>query len=90
MFWNGTYNAGDRDPPVTHAMIYLGVEKKRKQPVMFGASDGRTYDGKARYGVSVFRLPHAQSGVGRGTRGFSGLRPHPGIAGRRDREAGGS
>jgi cell wall-associated NlpC family hydrolase len=62
MFWNGTYNA-DRDPPVTHTMIYLGVERKRKQPVMWGSSDGRSYDGKQRYGVSVFdfRMPRIDS-----------------------------
>ena len=44
----------DRDPPVTHTMIYLGVQKKRGQHVMWGSSDGRTYDGKPRWGVSVF------------------------------------
>jgi len=39
---------------VTHTMIYLGREKERKKPIMVGASDGRTYDGKQRFGVSVF------------------------------------
>jgi cell wall-associated NlpC family hydrolase len=53
LFWSGTYNV-DRDPPVTHSMIYLGVQKKRGQHVMWGSSDGRSYDGKARWGVSVF------------------------------------
>lgn len=58
LFWNGTYNA-DRDPPVTHTMLYLGIERRRKVPVMWGSSDGRSYDGKQRYGVSVFdfRMP---------------------------------
>jgi cell wall-associated NlpC family hydrolase len=53
LFWRGTYNI-DRDPPITHTMIYLGREKRTKKPVMVGSSDGRTYDGKQRFGVSVF------------------------------------
>jgi cell wall-associated NlpC family hydrolase len=58
LFWSGTYNI-DRDPPVTHTMIYLGREKRTKKRVMIGSSDGRTYDGKQRFGVSVFdfKLP---------------------------------
>src|SRR6266581_13109 len=58
LFWSGTYNI-DRDPPVTHTMIYLGREKGTKKRIMIGASDGRTYDGKQRFGVSVFdfKLP---------------------------------
>ncbi len=53
LFWRGTYNI-DRDPPITHTMIYLGREKRTKKRVMVGSSDGRTYDGKQRWGVSVF------------------------------------
>jgi cell wall-associated NlpC family hydrolase len=53
LFWSGTYNI-DRDPPITHTMIYLGREKRTKKRVMIGSSDGRTYDGKQRFGVSVF------------------------------------
>lgn len=53
MFWAGTYNV-DRDPGITHTMIYLGREKGSNQRVMIGASDGRTYKGQSRYGVSVF------------------------------------
>jgi peptidoglycan DL-endopeptidase CwlO len=58
LFWRGTYNI-DRDPPITHVMIYLGREKGTKKRIMIGASDGRTYDGKQRFGVSVFdfKLP---------------------------------
>jgi cell wall-associated NlpC family hydrolase len=58
LFWSGTYKI-DRDPPVTHTMIYLGREKETKKRIMIGASDGRTYDGKQRFGVSVFdfKLP---------------------------------
>jgi cell wall-associated NlpC family hydrolase len=53
LFWTGTYNI-QRDPPITHAMIYLGREKSTNQRIMIGASDGRTYHGESRYGVSVF------------------------------------
>ena len=53
LFWTGTYNI-ERDPPITHVMIYLGREKKTNQRIMVGASDGRTYKGESRYGVSVF------------------------------------
>ena len=53
LFWRGTYSI-DRDPPITHTMIYLGREKRTKKRVMVGSSDGRTYDGIQRWGVSVF------------------------------------
>jgi cell wall-associated NlpC family hydrolase len=53
LFWRGTYSI-DRDPPITHTMIYLGREKRTNKRVMVGSSDGRTYDGKQRWGVSVF------------------------------------
>lgn len=64
LFWNGTYNI-QRDPPVTHTMIYLGVQRKRAQHVMWGSSDGRTYDGKPRWGVSIFdfKMPGADRNV---------------------------
>jgi len=53
LFWTGTYSI-ERDPPITHAMIYLGREKGTNHRIMVGASDGRTYQGESRYGVSVF------------------------------------
>ena len=53
LFWTGTYSI-ERDPPITHAMIYLGREKKSGARVMVGASDGRIYQGQSRNGVSVF------------------------------------
>jgi len=53
LFWNGTYTV-NRDPPVTHVMIYLGMQRGRKQALMWGSSDGRSYEGKQRWGVSVF------------------------------------
>ncbi len=58
LFWSGTYKI-DRDPPITHTMIYLGREIRTNKRVMIGSSDGRTYDGKQRWGVSVFdfKLP---------------------------------
>ncbi len=62
LFWNGTYTI-DRDPPVTHTMIYLGTQRRRNQPVMWGSSDGRSFDGKQRWGVSAFdfTMPKAES-----------------------------
>jgi len=53
LFWTGTYRV-DRDPPITHVMIYLGIDRHTGHRVMVGASDGRTFEGKSRYGVSVF------------------------------------
>ncbi|MDQ6766180.1 MAG: NlpC/P60 family protein [Verrucomicrobiota bacterium] len=53
LFWTGTYSV-EKDPPITHTMIYLGREKKTSQRIMAGASDGRVYHGESRYGVGVF------------------------------------
>jgi hypothetical protein len=53
LFWTGTYQV-DRDPPVTHVMIYLGINRHTGRRVMVGASAGRPFDGKSQYGVSVF------------------------------------
>lgn len=53
LFWSGTYSV-EREIPITHVMLYLGTEKKTKRRVMFGASDGRSYGGIQRWGVSVF------------------------------------
>lgn len=60
LFWTGTYSV-ERDPPVTHTMIYLGKEKKTGKPIMVGASDGRTYEGEQQFGVSVFDFKTARS-----------------------------
>jgi cell wall-associated NlpC family hydrolase len=62
LFWTGTY-AVQREVPISHVMLFLGTEKATGNPVMWGASDGRPYGGKSRYGVSVFefRLPKAES-----------------------------
>jgi hypothetical protein len=61
LFWTGTYSI-ERDPPITHAMIYLGREKKTGHRVMVGASDGRVYQGESRYGVSVFDFKVQRNG----------------------------
>jgi len=47
---------------VTHVMIYLGKLKKTGKRVIFGASDGRAFEGHRRSGVSVFdfSLPKAE------------------------------
>lgn len=60
MFWTGTYETG-RDVPISHVMMYLGKEKGSGKRIMFGASDGRSYDGIQRWGVSVFdfKMPKA-------------------------------
>lgn len=59
LFWTGTYNI-ERDPPITHAMIYLGREKHSHRRIMVGASDGRTYRDQPRYGVSIFDFKISQ------------------------------
>ncbi|TDU64662.1 cell wall-associated NlpC family hydrolase [Prosthecobacter fusiformis] len=63
LFWSGTYDAGPRKIPVTHVMLYLGKLKKSGKHIVFGASDGRSYQGKRRSGVSVFdfSLPRSTS-----------------------------
>jgi cell wall-associated NlpC family hydrolase len=89
LFWTGTYKI-DRDPPVTHVMIYLGIESRTGHRVMLGASEGRTYDGKSRYGVSVFDFklprPGAKSDIAPqpqaetpSTTRFIGYGPVPGL-----------
>jgi cell wall-associated NlpC family hydrolase len=83
LFWRGTYNI-DRDPPITHTMIYLGREKRTNKRVMVGSSDGRTYDGKQRWGVSVFDFkmpPPPKSGDAKISPVFVGYGRIPGISG---------
>jgi cell wall-associated NlpC family hydrolase len=81
LFWRGTYNI-DRDPPITHTMIYLGREKRTKKRVMIGSSDGRTYDGNQRWGVSVFDFkmpPRPNSGDAKISPVFVGYGRIPGL-----------
>ena len=63
VFWEGTYSVRERNPPISHVMIYLGTLKKDGMGVLFGASSGRRYRGKKIHGVSVFdfKVPSAQS-----------------------------
>ncbi|MEM1296244.1 MAG: NlpC/P60 family protein [Verrucomicrobiota bacterium] len=51
LFWEGTYDVGDRDPPISHVMIFIGHRKDNLKPVMVGASSSR--------GVSIleFKMP---------------------------------
>ena len=82
LFWRGTYNI-DRDPPITHTMIYLGRENRTKKRVMVGSSDGRTYDGKQRWGVSVFDFkmpPPPKSGDAKISPVFVGYGRIPGLS----------
>jgi peptidoglycan DL-endopeptidase CwlO len=82
LFWRGTYNI-DRDPPITHTMIYVGREKRTNKRVMIGSSDGRTYDGKQRWGVSVFDFkmpPPSKSGDAKISPVFVGYGRIPGLA----------
>lgn len=62
LFWTNTTET-KRELPVTHVMIYLGKLKKTGKRVVFGASDGRSFHGERRSGVSVFdfNLPKAGS-----------------------------
>ena len=81
LFWTGTYSI-ERDPPITHAMIYLGRKKGSNQRIMVGASDGRTYEGESRYGVSVFDFKisrTAKTEEGRTTPTFIGYGHIPGL-----------
>ncbi len=61
LFWTGTYSV-EKDPPITHTMIYLGREKKTDNRIMVGASDGRVFHGESRYGVGVFDFKVSRSG----------------------------
>jgi cell wall-associated NlpC family hydrolase len=63
LFWTNTTGPTDRDPPVSHVMMYLGTQATDGHPVMFGASEGRTYNSISRSGVSVFdfQLPREGS-----------------------------
>jgi len=81
LFWTNTYGT-DRDPPVTHTMLYLGREKSTGDRVMVGSSDGRSYHGLQRWGVSVFdfKAQPARTGASAnpGAR-FIGYGPVPGL-----------
>jgi hypothetical protein len=75
LFWTNTAET-NRKLPVTHVMIYLGKLKQSGKHVVFGASDGRSFAGQRRSGVSVFdfHLPKAE-----GTTRFHGYGAAPGL-----------
>ncbi len=80
LFWTGTYKI-DRDPPITHVMIYLGREKATNQRVMVGSSDGRSFKGQQRWGVSVFdfKVSRRESANGALSPAFVGYGRLPGL-----------
>jgi hypothetical protein len=80
LFWTGTYSV-ERDPPVTHVMIYLGTSRLTGRRVMVGASDGRTFNDVPRYGVSVFdfKLPRGDKSAGDGGSRFIGYGAIPNL-----------
>ncbi len=75
LFWTNSTET-TRKLPVTHVMVYLGKLKKSGKRIVFGSSDGRSYMGERRSGVSVFdfSLPKADS-----TKHFYGYGPTPGL-----------
>jgi cell wall-associated NlpC family hydrolase len=75
LFWTNT-TATTRKLPVTHVMVYLGKLKKSGKRIVFGSSDGRSFEGHRRSGVSVFdfSLPRAES-----TSHFYGYGAAPGL-----------
>lgn len=75
LFWTNT-TATSRKLPVTHVMVYLGKRKKDGKRIIFGSSDGRSFSGMRRSGVSVFdfHLPRAE-----GTARLHGYGMAPGL-----------
>ena len=75
LFWTNSLET-TRKLPVTHVMVYLGKLKKSGKRIVFGSSDGRSYMGERRSGVSVFdfSLPKPDS-----TKHFYGYGPTPGL-----------
>jgi len=53
LFWATPYSVS-REPDVIQTMIYIGRDKATNQRLMVGASEGRTYKGQMRKGVTVF------------------------------------
>ncbi len=75
LFWTNSLET-TRKLPVTHVMVYIGKLKKSGKRIVFGSSDGRSYMGERRSGVSVFdfSLPKPDS-----TKHFYGYGPTPGL-----------
>ena len=53
LFWATPYSVS-REPDVIQTMIYIGRDKATNQRLMVGASEGGTYKGQMRKGVTVF------------------------------------
>jgi len=75
LFWTSPTET-TRKLPVTHVMVYLGKLKKTGKRIVFGSSDGRSYMGERRSGVSVFDFSLPQPGS---SKHFYGYGPTPGL-----------
>lgn len=53
LFWATPYSVS-REPDIIQTMIYIGRDKATNERLMVGATEGRTYKGQMRKGVSVF------------------------------------
>ena len=69
LFWSGTYDT-KRATDVSHVMLYLGTNSQG-EPLMVGASNGRTYKGRRIYGVSVFDFQLPEKGSNSKFLGYS-------------------
>ncbi len=78
LFWTGTYKV-DREVPITHVMLYLGVRDSDGRRVMFGASDGRTSNGVSSFGVGAFDFVLPKPSPDGGGSRFVGYGLIPGI-----------
>lgn len=78
LFWTGTTDTTTkRKLPVTHVMLYLGKREIDDKPIIFGSSDGRSFDGQRRNGVSVFDFQLPPAGA---RSAFYGYGPIPGLS----------
>lgn len=84
VFWSGTYNARGRVLPVTHVMLYLGKNRTTGKPVVFGASDGRRYEGQKRTGVSLFDFVMPKAGSKASIYGYGRVPGLVALSGRSD------
>jgi len=82
LFWVGTYHVdAKRDPPISHVMIYLGKNAESGERIIYGASEGRRYQGERRSGVGLFDFdlppPHTAGEAGSHFIGYSPIpQPH--------------
>ena len=76
LFWTGTYEHEKRSLPISHVMLYLGKRAKNGKAVVFGASDGRTFNGERQCGVSVFDFHLPKEGA---KAAFHSYGPIPGL-----------